>query len=121
MGIGPRIKEARLRKGLTQKDLAIKMGVTPSAIANYETGVSSPKEPVLRSLLSALEVEPNYLFSEYFEGKKTAAQPDDGLSPREREVALAYRAASEDDKAVVDAVLKKYIVNEEENSPELAM
>jgi transcriptional regulator with XRE-family HTH domain len=35
-GIGKRIKEARLNLGLTQEELAEKIGVTKGAIANYE-------------------------------------------------------------------------------------
>jgi hypothetical protein len=34
---------------------------------------------------------------------------DDGLTDREHAVALAYRAASEDDRIIVDAALKKYL------------
>ena len=34
--MGSRIKEARIQKGFTQEYLAKKIGVTKSAIANYE-------------------------------------------------------------------------------------
>ena len=43
MGIGRRIREARELAGLTQKELARKIGVTSSAIANYENDTSHPK------------------------------------------------------------------------------
>ncbi len=36
------IRTARMSKGLTQKQLAEQMGVTRAAVANWETGVSSP-------------------------------------------------------------------------------
>ena len=64
MGIGKRIKEARLKKNLNQEELAKLIGVTASAIGNYENGVSHPKESVLYKLFEALEVEPNYLFQD---------------------------------------------------------
>ena len=43
MGIGYRIKEARERLGLTQTELGQKVGVTGSAITNYEKETSHPK------------------------------------------------------------------------------
>ena len=61
MGIGTRIKELRLRAKLTQEGLAAKIGVTPSAVGNYERGVSFPKEEVLMALFEALNCTPNEL------------------------------------------------------------
>ena len=40
MGIGKRIKEARENLNYTQEELAMKIGVTKGAIANYENEVS---------------------------------------------------------------------------------
>lgn len=40
--------------------------------------------------------------------KKGPTVKDDGLTEEERLLVLAYRAASEDDRAVVDAALRKY-------------
>ena len=47
MGIGKRIKEARERLGMTQNELADLVGVTGSAITNYEKETSHPKEPIM--------------------------------------------------------------------------
>lgn len=74
MGIGNKIKELRLKKGITQESLAVKLGVTPSAVGNYERGVSFPKEEVLMRLFSALSCTPNDLLG---------AEQD--ISPRDRE------------------------------------
>ena len=62
MSIGLRIKALRLRAGLTQEALARKIGVTPSAVGNYEHDVSFPKEEVLYGLFGALGCTPNELF-----------------------------------------------------------
>ena len=43
MTIGSRIKELREAANLTQDELAKKVGVTKSAIGNYEQNISSPK------------------------------------------------------------------------------
>ena len=66
MEIGTRIKELRTRAGLTQKQLAGKIGVTPAAVGNYEQGVSFPKETVLKKLFGALDCSPNELFGEEY-------------------------------------------------------
>ncbi|HEY5586378.1 MAG TPA: XRE family transcriptional regulator [Ruminiclostridium sp.] len=69
MGIGSKIKEARLSLGMTQEQLANKLGITKSAIANYENGVSHPKEDILYKLFSALNVDANYLFEGNYSSK----------------------------------------------------
>lgn len=64
MGIGRRIKEAREKLGLTQSELAALVGVTGSAITNYEKETSHPKESVMYKLFEALKVDANYLFQD---------------------------------------------------------
>lgn len=64
MGIGKRLKEAREKAGLTQEELGKMVGVTGSAITNYEKETSHPKEPVMYALIDALEVDANYLFQD---------------------------------------------------------
>ena len=63
MGIGNRIRELRLEQGITQEILALKIGVTPSAVGNYEREISFPKEEVLMKLFGALRCTPNDLLS----------------------------------------------------------
>lgn len=64
MGIGKRIREARRNKGLTQEELAMMIGVTKGAVANYENETSHPKEPIMYALFDTLDVEPNFLFQD---------------------------------------------------------
>ncbi len=61
MFIGKRIKYLRTIAGLTQAQLAEKIGVTPAAVGNYEQDVSFPKESVLEKLFEALCCTPNEL------------------------------------------------------------
>lgn len=76
MGIGKRLKEARELRGLTQEELGRLVGVTGSAITNYEKEVSHPKEPVMYALFKALNVEPNFLFQDCVDSlKKDPANP----------------------------------------------
>lgn len=64
MGIGKRLKEAREKAGFTQEELGKKVGVTGSAITNYEKETSHPKESVMYALINELKVDPNFLFQD---------------------------------------------------------
>jgi len=99
VGIGAKIKEARELKGLTQRQLAVMIGVTSSAITNYEKELSHPKEPVLYRLIQALEVDANFLFEEYF------ARKDEGLTSHESRFIKKYRALDERGRGTVDGML----------------
>lgn len=66
MSFATRLKQARENAGFTQLELAKKLGVTKSAIGNYENGVSSPKDVVLLQIFDVLNVEPNFLFQDSF-------------------------------------------------------
>lgn len=78
LGIGKRIKEARLRKGYTQAALANLIGVTSGAIGNYENETSHPKEEVLYKLINTLEVDANYLFQDEMAAIKEKPATTDG-------------------------------------------
>lgn len=64
MGIGKMIRKRREELKLTQSELAKMVGVTASAITNYEADLSHPKEQVLYNLFSALKCDANYLFAD---------------------------------------------------------
>lgn len=66
MSFASRLRQARELSGLTQQELAEKLGVTKSAIGNYENGVSSPKWDVLLKIFDILQVEPNFLYQDSF-------------------------------------------------------
>ena len=98
MGIGYRIKEARERLGLTQTELGQKVGVTGSAITNYEKETSHPKEQVIYKLMDA-----NYLFQDCMH-----------IPPKDNDIALSeyehikkYRDLDDHGKKMVDFTLKE--------------
>lgn len=72
MGIGNQLKKARELKGLTQEELGKLVGVTGSAITNYEKEVSHPKEKIIYALMDVLQVEPNFLFQDCVKIEKNA-------------------------------------------------
>lgn len=56
------IREARKRAGLTQQELADRLGVTTGAVSNYENGVSFPKAEMVFGLCEILDITPRELF-----------------------------------------------------------
>ena len=134
MGIGRRLKEARERAGYTQKELGEIVGVTSSAITNYETEISHPKEPVMYALIDALGVEPNYLFQDCIknapsvsdEAMRLARDYDTALDDRGRKMVrgladleIGYAAKrAEKEKAERKAELIKH---REETADEIAV
>ena len=60
--IGQRIADTRIAKDLTMDDIAQKIGVAKSTIQRYEKGtIKKLKLPVIESIASALDVNPNWL------------------------------------------------------------
>ncbi len=55
--IGANIKTVRLYRGLTQKELGEKMGVTDACIRAYENGRRTPKEVTLKRIAAGLGVD----------------------------------------------------------------
>lgn len=103
MGIGKRIKEARNSLGITQEDLAKKLGVTKGAVANYENETSHPKEPVMYKLIDVLGVDANYLFQDVV--KITPKTTDVSLT--EYSIIKKYRDLDDHGKDMVDTVIDK--------------
>lgn len=112
MGIGYRIKEARENLGFTQTELGKMIGVTGSAITNYENETSHPKEPIMYKLIEALKVDANYLFQDCVKLPKEA----NDVTLAEYEHIKKYRLISihsPDGAVVVDTVLdREYAIAE---------
>lgn len=85
MSFGEQMRRRREELGMTRQQLAQRLGVSVSAVGNYETGVSAPKEEVLLRLFTALEAEPNYLYRGSFRGA------EDSHSDEERRLLAKYR------------------------------
>ena len=56
MTLGEIIKQARITKGLSQKELAALLGTTPQNLAQYENNRRRPKINTLRNIASAMNV-----------------------------------------------------------------
>lgn len=62
MDMGQRIKELRIEKGLTQEELAEKLGMQKSAIAKYENGrATNLKRSTIEKMCEIFDCSPSYL------------------------------------------------------------
>jgi DNA-binding XRE family transcriptional regulator/quercetin dioxygenase-like cupin family protein len=68
--LGGRIREVRKRQGLSQKELAVKTGVTPSSVSQIEKNLIYPSIPALFRLAESLSVN----VTTFFDGLTTARQ-----------------------------------------------
>ena len=88
MSFSKRIQARREELKLSRAALAAMLGVSPSAIGNYETGVSFPKEEILLRLFDSLQTDPNTLFQDSFRGGNKV------LTHSERQLLEGYRGLS---------------------------
>ncbi len=105
MEIGKQIRHRRTELNLSRGELANKIHVTPSAIANYENGVSYPKPDILVALMNALDVDANYLYWNYLSNSTIQRLYRKVLSPEEKESILKYRELSENGKSLVRLII----------------
>ena len=87
MSFEGRLRQAREMAGLTQQDLAEKLGVTKNSISNYENGVSSPKWDILVKIFDVLRVDPNFLYQDDFSSELTEAHV---LTPQQSTLLAAF-------------------------------
>jgi phage repressor protein C with HTH and peptisase S24 domain len=60
--LGKRIKEARLKIGLKQKDLASILELTPQSVSGWERGVTYPQVELYEVIARTLKVSKDWLF-----------------------------------------------------------
>jgi transcriptional regulator with XRE-family HTH domain len=63
LDIGGKVKELRLKRGLTQSELGKKIGVTASYISQLERNLVSPSIDSLIMLIDELQIDPGYFLS----------------------------------------------------------
>ena len=67
VGFGEKLKDLRMHSGLSQKQLAEKLGVTKSVISYYESAERTPSPDVLVKIAGVFQVTTDYLLG--LEGK----------------------------------------------------
>lgn len=96
--VGERIKDARIKKGITQQQLASYIGVAKSTVAGYETNQRSPDLSKISTIAKILDVSSDYLI-----GVNHLSQ---SLSPVSLELARQYDALDERSQAFIRLVME---------------
>lgn len=96
--IGTRLKEVRIKKGLTQGQLAEKLHCSSKAISRYENNENLDKVYDFIKICECLE-EVNYIITgkEYSNGKE--------ISRQDQQILSAYHNLTDSDRRVVDYIL----------------
>lgn len=100
MSFGSRLRKRRKELNLKQTELGELLGVTGSAIGNYENDLSSPKADVLYKVFEALKCDANYLYQD--EMKARNAPIEDALSIPEHEHIQNYRLLTPEGQKAAD-------------------
>lgn len=98
--ISKNIAKYREEAGISQKDLAKKLGVVPSRISNWETGANCPTIDILFEVCEVLNVSINDIYGIYPDSKFI-------LKYGEQDILKKYRALDAHGKEMVDFTLEK--------------
>ena len=94
------ISKYREQAGFTQKELASKLGVTPSRVSNWEQGANSPTIDILFKVCEALNISINDIYGVYPDSKIR-------MSYDEIEHIKKYRNLDDHGREMVDFTLAK--------------
>jgi transcriptional regulator with XRE-family HTH domain len=93
MSVAKRIKNRRMKLGMTQTELARTAKLTPAAISQFESGSRKPSFDALSKLASALKVTTDYLL-----GRKQPSYEDILADPKVSVMFRGLMELSEKDK-----------------------
>ncbi len=90
--IGGRIRKYREARGISQIQLAEKLGISNNRISNWEQGINRPDADILADICRALNISPSELLN--------VRLSSDELNEKERKIIRAYRLKPEFQPAV---------------------
>ncbi|MCI1956645.1 MAG: helix-turn-helix domain-containing protein [Oscillospiraceae bacterium] len=99
--LGAKIKEARLQKGLTQKQLALQLSIKNTTLNNWEQDRNKPDINYIEMLCRLLNVPPGYFF-EIHRGVND-------VSSEENELIAKYRLLSDYGKKAVEDMMESLV------------
>jgi transcriptional regulator with XRE-family HTH domain len=103
--MGARLKEARTKAGLSQKEVNEKMGYRSSAtVSHHESGLKSPKAIDMPKLAEMYNVSVGWIFVEDFKWKGLT-KPND-FTAEEKQLIENFRKASNKDKEIAKSLLE---------------
>lgn len=99
-----RIKEARISAGLSQKELADRMGVHAATLSGYESGAHDPKSDGLMKIADICKVSVDFLLDR--EKEKTVTYESDDLDELDMEFVELLKQLSDKEKLMILAQMK---------------
>ena len=107
--ISERIKEARIKKGVSMRQAATDMGFPYTTYVNYEKGVSEPNSENLVKIAIYYNVSADYLVGVSVPKIDTHEDtPFPTLSQREQDLVSAYRLLDDRQKDVIDYQIRTF-------------
>jgi DNA-binding XRE family transcriptional regulator/mannose-6-phosphate isomerase-like protein (cupin superfamily) len=87
--VGSQLRERRIAKGMSLRQFARDLGVSPSFVSQIENGKSRPSVDTLYAICHALDLSIDELFNKAGAGEVPAASPATGSGPHSFHGALA--------------------------------
>ena len=115
MAFFDRLKEGRINAGLTQEQLAEKLGIAKSTLSGYESGNREPTVATIAKAMDILKIDANYLYQDEMDA--LGGNPMQ-LKYSEMQYIKKYRDLDDHGQAIVNMVLKEeYSRCKKENTP----
>lgn len=95
-----RLRELREESGMSQPQLAERIGVTNGAVGNWETGERYPRKTAVNALADVFGVTVDYLMC------RDDNRPE--FSVAELDLIRLFKRASDADRQIIQLILKKY-------------
>lgn len=102
MAFNERLKEARINAGLTQEQLAEKLGMGKSTIAGYEKGNREPSMYTIKNIMDILNIDANFLWQDEMNDSLELI-----VSSYEWNIIKKYRELDVHGKDLIDTILLK--------------
>lgn len=104
MAFYDRLKEGRIKSGLTQEQLSEKLGIAKSTLSGYESGNREPTVATIAKALEVLGIDANFLYQD--EMNELGGNPMQ-LQYNEMQHIEKYRDLDSHGKEMVDFTLEK--------------
>ena len=119
MAFHDRLKQARIKAGLTQAQAANAIGIAKSTYSGYETGKSEPSMNVIANLMRIFEVAPDFLWQDEMRVQFKKALPDKNTyqdehianTDHEFELLRSYRALIPSAKQTILMTIRAFAGN----------
>lgn len=104
--LGDRIKQLRKQKGMSQSELATKVGLSYAQIGRYETKGAQPPAEVIKKITDIFSVSPDFLINGSVNEQAHANLSDTELIQHFK----ALEQMEEEDKNVVKQLIDAFIM-----------